>query len=603
MDNSGVINKIKNDQMGILIFFSALGLRILFAAFLKKYYFFYNFPSSDVLYYRQWAMEIAHQSFLGTKTFWGLPLYPYFLAMLHNLFLGHLELVRFAHLLLGAINCVFAYRIAQNIFSKKTGVLTGILMATNFTLIFYDWIMMPVPLLIFLSLLTLHCFLNLKTTHSIFQLFMLGLLLGVTTLGDGKMLIFAIMCFLFIIFFNLQEKKIIHFKKTIIIFSGMALILGAVSLRNKFFAGDYIFISAQSGLSFFVGNNEKAQGYFENPSFIRPMHGGQDEDQILMAQQLSGKKLTDKQVSKFWKNKGMNFIQKHPLQYLVLIGKKLKLFASENQNAFDMDLLFLTEYKERLELNPYGIIFPLAFIGILLSFRQAYPGKGYLNLLIFSQLIITLIYFMTNRHRATIYPFLFMYESVAVLWIVQQMKNRQWKYAIISLLIICAHNHFFPTIYFEKSALDFLVHAKTGPIREKQGALTEAKNHYFEALKIRPQDTNTLYNLGNTYFQEKNYPEAIKTYETVLKINPIQIDALYNLAMTYQTIDQTDTAIDFYKKVLALSPTDISTYYNLAKISIEKDRCMDAKGYAEDILKINPGFSQEVQQLINPCKP
>ena len=66
----------------ILIFSLALLLRLAYVVFLKQNYFFYDNPSSDVSYYQEWAREIARVNWIGTKTFWGLPLYPYFLAAL-----------------------------------------------------------------------------------------------------------------------------------------------------------------------------------------------------------------------------------------------------------------------------------------------------------------------------------------------------------------------------------------------------------------------------------------------------------------------------------------------------------------------------------------
>ena len=63
------------------VFLLALALRLLFDLFLKKNYFFYNHPSSDVTYYQDWARDIIRGDQSRHLVFWGLPLYPYFLEI------------------------------------------------------------------------------------------------------------------------------------------------------------------------------------------------------------------------------------------------------------------------------------------------------------------------------------------------------------------------------------------------------------------------------------------------------------------------------------------------------------------------------------------
>ena len=93
--------KNKSDlYFSMFIFGLALLLRIGYVLALKKYYFFYGHPSSDVTYYLDWANEILHGSWLGTKTFYGLPLFPYFLAVLRGLSLGNVAVMHFLYILL-----------------------------------------------------------------------------------------------------------------------------------------------------------------------------------------------------------------------------------------------------------------------------------------------------------------------------------------------------------------------------------------------------------------------------------------------------------------------------------------------------------------------
>src|SRR5206468_397275 len=155
--------------------------------------------SSDVTYYQNWARDIIRGATSPQQVFWGFPLYPYFLAAIKTLAFGNTGLVRFFHLILGSLNCVLVYFLARAIFNQNTARLSALLMAVNFTLIHYDWLMMPVTLLITLSLIILIVVTDFQLIKNRKECFLLGLLLGLTILGDGKFLIFL---FLLSIYFG-----------------------------------------------------------------------------------------------------------------------------------------------------------------------------------------------------------------------------------------------------------------------------------------------------------------------------------------------------------------------------------------------------------------
>src|SRR6185503_6689599 len=136
----------------IIIFSTALIARLLFDLYLRHAYAFYNFPNTDdVGYYLSWAQEISRDSWIGHETFMGLPLYPYFLALLDRLLGGHLPSIRLAHMVLGSLNCVLIYMIAQKILSHRTALLAGSLSAFTFTGIYFDRMLMSPVLLVTLG--------------------------------------------------------------------------------------------------------------------------------------------------------------------------------------------------------------------------------------------------------------------------------------------------------------------------------------------------------------------------------------------------------------------------------------------------------------------
>jgi tetratricopeptide (TPR) repeat protein len=84
------------------------------------------------------------------------------------------------------------------------------------------------------------------------------------------------------------------------------------------------------------------------------------------------------------------------------------------------------------------------------------------------------------------------------------------------------------------------------------------------------------YNLGVTYrlksfFEAENQPQAeedlrnsIKAYEEALKILPDDYDTIFNLGLVYQLSGNTKKAATNYCKAIAIQPMNYETHYNLA---------------------------------------
>lgn len=580
-----------------IIFGFAFLLRFLFWFFLKQNYFFYGHPADDVIYYQEWAVEISRLDWLGTKTFFGLPLYPYFLAVLDRLFLGQEILIRLFHLLLGSFNCVLAFILARKIFSQKTALLAGILAATNFSLIYYDWMFLPVSLVITLSLLILIILASPDQIQTRRGGFLLGILLGLTALGDGKILIFSS---LIIIFIHSKGKITAVIQKSLLLILGLMLILGLTGLRNKLVGGSWVWITAQRGLSFYVGNNPQATGVFANPDFIRPTHQGQDIDQIMRAELLSGRKLTAAQVSQFWFKEGVSFIQNQPLDYLKLLGRKFVLFFRDTERASDIDLLLLREWRQRLDINSFYLICPLALIGIFLTRKR--EETKFSNLLLLSQLIFTLIFFLYNRQRVTVLPVFLIYEAFTLCWIIEQFKRKNFRSLIYQAAAILTFLILLKPQTVDSQTLDFLRHAKAGPIYEKRKEFKKAQEEYFKALKLEPRDTNTLYNLANSFFLEGDFIQAERYYKEVLTLNPHQTDALFNLGYVYEERKDLAQALVFYEKVLELEGPNVDTYLRIAQVYQTRGECDKAQRYYQGILQIKPHLAEEIKNISSSCR-
>ena len=563
------------------------------------------------MYYQRWAGEIADGHWTASALFRGLPLYPHFLAVLDRLTLNNTALVRAFHLALGAVNCGLTYILGRTLFSRKAGILSGVLMAVSFTGIHYDWLMIPVPLLIFLSLVIVLAFLSAgsmglprapreRSAHSErSEWFILGVLIGMAVLGDGKMLIFAVLVSAGLFLKGKNSWRWHTLKVVLLLAAGVLLFPAANGLRNKFFGGDWIWVSSQGGLSFYVGNNSCASGFFENPGFIRPTHEGQDEDQAIVAQTVTKRTLTPAQVSGFWRGRALEFIGGHPWEYGRLLLQKTRLFLTETENSYDLDLLLQREWKVKADINPFWLMAPLAVAGMIASRRV--PGTGYVNLLIQSQALISLIFFLTHRHRATVLPFLIVYESYVIFELVHQLRMKNFKFVAGVLIFVAGWGLLFRPQAMAPKDVDFYRLTKSAAVREDKKDFSGAQALYQRALELRPADTNAMYNLANAYTRSGDWASARVYYEKILILNPNQVDALYNLGFAQAREGNDDAAFATVQRLLPLQPVSPDVLFQAGVIAQKLGKCAESGMYFQRLLRLYPRLKIQVDPVLNAC--
>lgn len=581
------------------VFFLALALRIGYLIFLKNTYLLFGHPSDDVTYYKNWAETIVYDDWRGNAAFSGMPLFPYYLSILLRICLGHWFAVNIFNLILGSLNCILIYKLAQQLFSNRTAAIAVILAATNFILIYYDWLMMPVTLLITLSLAIL-LGLSGKGPSSFKEWLILGLFIGTATLGDGKFLLFAV--FLIAYLFWTKRNALTHTLQIILpLILGLSLVLGGITLRNRIVSGEWIFISSQSGLSLFVGNNPQANGAFENPDFIRPSHTGQDEDQRIFVEKTLGYKVTPTQVSNFYRKLAINFITTHPTQYLQLLGKKLVLFVSDAEQSHDIDLMLQRNIKILLDLNPYILIFPLALLGMMLAYKEKREIQ-FAVLMVVAQLGYSLIYFVTTRLRAPTLPILIIFEAFTFVWLVQKIQSRQYKALLAPTAFVIIFALLFPPKFLNHEAFAFLKYSKTGSVYDKRKDYKKAEQAYLSALNLVPTDSNTLFNLGTNYVNLNDYTKAKKYFLDSIKFGGFNVDATFNLGYIYEQTGETENALKAYQEVLHNTPESLDAAFRIASLYQKQNLCSQARPYYEDIIRRKPSLSDEIKKIFSTCE-
>ena len=124
-------------------------------------------------------------------------------------------------------------------------------------------------------------------------------------------------------------------------------------------------------------------------------------------------------------------------------------------------------------------------------------------------------------------------------------------------------------------------------------------------LKTNPDDFNTLVQVGNLYYDGKQYPEAVKYYRLAVKSQPTNADLLTDLGTSLWYTGDADGAIAEFQNALKYRPDHPATLFNLGVVRWQGK--LDPKGAVqawEELLRTNPDYpqKQEVQEYIERAK-
>jgi cytochrome c-type biogenesis protein CcmH/NrfG len=138
------------------------------------------------------------------------------------------------------------------------------------------------------------------------------------------------------------------------------------------------------------------------------------------------------------------------------------------------------------------------------------------------------------------------------------------------------------------------------PDQLRQMADTQAQP-LLAQLKIDPNNAQLLYQIGNLYYDARQYPDAVKYYESSLNINPRATDVRTDLGTAYHLMGQPDRAIREFDEVLKIDGKHANALFNEGMVKWQDK--MDLKGAIaawQHLLDTNPDYPQreKVQQLI-----
>tara|TARA_B100001057_G_scaffold388946_1_gene396557 strand:+ start:849 stop:2633 length:1785 start_codon:yes stop_codon:yes gene_type:complete len=110
-------------------------------------------------------------------------------------------------------------------------------------------------------------------------------------------------------------------------------------------------------------------------------------------------------------------------------------------------------------------------------------------------------------------------------------------------------------------------------------------------LNINNKDIDSLNILGQCFFSEGNYSEAIKIFNKILTFDPDNLSALNLLGRVYQDKRESDKAEKFYLKALKIDGQSYHVINNIAGFYREEGKNNKAVKYYKKAISLNPNNS------------
>ena len=127
--------------------------------------------------------------------------------------------------------------------------------------------------------------------------------------------------------------------------------------------------------------------------------------------------------------------------------------------------------------------------------------------------------------------------------------------------------------------------------------LQDAQNYYQKVLKIDPNHSQALNNIGVIFTGLGENQKAKECFEKAIEINPNYANAYNNLGNIFQDLGELQKAKDCYEKAIEINPNYSSALNNLGIIFKELGENLKAKDCYEKAIEINPNYSSAHNNL------
>lgn len=522
---------------------------------------FFDHLDLDTKFYDSWARQIAAGDWVGRDVFFMGPLYPYFLALIYKVFGPSLLAAKIVQSLVGALTAGFTFLLGRECLGKAVGILAGLFAAVYVPFIFTDTLLLFPVLATLLNTIMLYLLLSGLARGAARAFVASGFFAGLSAAGNASILAFAPLAVAFILLWRRWALEA-RLRKALLFVAGLALVVVPIAARNYAVGRDFVPLTSNAGLNFYIGNSAKATGAYVKPDGLDIYTDPSGE---AIAERALGRQLKPSQVSSYWTDRALGYITQDPGAFVRNLARKFFFFWSVYEIPQIEHLPFERQYSRilRLPTPSFGMICPLGVLGAVLALRRR-RAAHLLLFFVIAYAASIIAFFVVARYRLPAVPALMVFAAYAVLWLIGCAARGRWRhfaYAFAGFLALFAlvHINFYrihPLNGFAQS------HYRLGVIYEGKSDLVRAIENHRKAVELDPTIAAAHVNLGILLSRQGKYDEAKAHLGEAVRRDPAYDKALYNLGLVYAETGRGDSALVMLDRAL-----EVNRDYALAKLA------------------------------------
>jgi len=493
--------------------------------------------------------------------FYRAPAYPYFLGLIYAIFGHGYYIPRLIGIIIGSLSCVLIFLAGRELFSHKIGLLSALLACFYGMFLYFDSMLLTVYLEIFFCLLGMFWLLKWLKNRTSTTITISGLFWGLATITRPNFLVFVPIFAGYVLITSKQESLKKRLTPIGLFITGMLPAVLTVMIINVCIGKDSVLLAWNGGINFYLGNNPSANGWSATSPELDATWWGGYTDAIIIAEKEVGHRLLPSQVSNYWFNRGMNYIFSNPFAWASLTLRKIYLLFNSFELSNNQSIQQFEKFSPlfRIPILNFGFVLAFAIWGLICSIRKKTTRLVQLFLLFYAFAIV--IFFVTARYRMPLVPFLMIFASYCVFWIVQKVKERKKKQIVLTISIVAAMIFFVNTdFYGTRFIYHSNIHISLGNRYFASGDYSNAVNEYKEALTYDPDNTDAMNALGNSYMMLGRPYDAEELFKQSINVNKTA-DALCKLGVINFRSGRMDSAEIYLTDAIVMDSTDPEAYY------------------------------------------
>ena len=529
-------------------------------------------PFFDVLFidariYHEMAEQMAAGTLVANTPYWQPPFYPMLLSLIYRVTGPNPDVARGVGIVLGTLACVLVFLIARRFFGPRAGWVAWGIVSLSGPMMFFDLQLLNVTLGITLALGCLWLWSggeSLTTGRAlpssavaggaahrvkaavdkegpsvpseVSRQVAAGLLGGLAAITIGNMLLFVGAIVVWTLFRRVNRTAL--YWSALAAFVVAALLPPAViSLQNQRLSGEWIGISYNSGINYWIGNN---------PEYDRTVEVRPGRTWIAWTDEPRREGRTGfRAQSDYFFEKSASWFAADPGRGARLQLRKLGLFLRgdeimRNQEIYpfrdDSRILRLLLWSRGIAI-PFGLLFPLAAAATISLWFERRRFSSRWRILPFLVLLYSLsvvAFFVTARYRLPVVPLLAILAGGGVTFWIERFVRGPWG-SLVAPSIVGLLCLFFCARGTPHAAADFNSDAyyDLGVHLQSYGDFDGARLRYEQALERNPQNHEAMNNLAGLAMRGGDLATAGRNLRGVLLAFPDDVRARYNLGLVY----------------------------------------------------------------------